>query len=313
MIGDLALFWQAAQKGRSNFSTVLTSISSIYRNMLYLHDICELLDQKPLITDPENPVRFPEVITEGITIEGISFHYPTHEKQVIQHLNLVLPAKKITALVGVNGAGKSTLIKLLCRFYDPETGRIKVDGINLRDMNQRDYQQQIGVLMQFPAQFYTSVEKNIAVSDDETISNTKKLIHSAKMAGAEDFIQKLPQGYETMLGTMFDGVDLSGGEWLRIALARAFYRDCSIFLLDEPTEGMDSWAEMAWFDHFRSIAKDKISLIITHRFTTAMQADIIHLIEDGKIIESGSHDALVAFDGKYADSWKKQMRLKAGA
>ena len=214
----------------------------------------------------------------------------------------------MTAIVGQNGSGKSTLIKLLCRFYDPQEGKIMVDGVDLREMELAALRRQITVLFQEPVHYHTTAAENIALGSLEEASDAQRIETAARAAGVDSIIRRLPQDYETVLGKWFGGTELSVGEWQRLALARAFFRDAAVIVLDEPTNAMDSWAETEWLGRFRGLTAGHTTLIITHRFTTAMHADIIHVMDEGRIIESGTHTCLVAAGGRYAASWRAQMR-----
>ena len=198
------------------------------------------------------------------------------------------------AIVCANGSGKSTLIKLLCRFYDPARGRITVDGVDVRDTAQRELRRNIAVMFQFPVRYHLTAGQNIAVGDLRGANGPSEIEAAARGAGAHEFIERLPGHYDTLLGRTFkDSVELSGGEWQRLALARAFLRQGQIVVLDEPTSFMDSWAEFDWLQRFRRLVHGRTALIITHRFTTAMQADIIHVMDRGRIVESGTHAELL--------------------
>ncbi len=226
----------------------------------------------------------------------------------LDRFSLTIPAGHTVALVGANGAGKSTLIKLLCRLYDPEAGAITLDGVNIREIPLEELRRQITVLFQQPIQYHTTAAENIALGNLAATPGDAEIVAAARAAGADTPIDRLPEGYDTVLGKMFGGADLSGGEWQRVALARAFLRPAPILVLDEPTSAMDSWAEAAWLERFRCLAHGRTVLMITHRFTTAMQADMIHVMEAGEIVESGRHDALLARGGLYAQSWSTQMK-----
>jgi len=225
-------------------------------------------------------------------------------------------AGTVAAIVGPNGAGKSTLVKLLCRLYDPDSGSIEVDGVDLRHLSLQELRQNITVLFQEPVQYAATVAENIGMSLAEGEAEVEakpeaeaRVERAARAAGAEVMISRLPKGYDTVLGTWFEGgTDLSVGEWQRIALARAFLRHAPIIVLDEPTSAMDSWAEADWLRRFRLLARGRTAMVITHRFTTAMYADVIHVMHDGCIVESGSHQELLAQGGRYAQSWTAQMR-----
>ncbi|MCI0528605.1 MAG: ATP-binding cassette domain-containing protein, partial [Nitrospira sp.] len=212
-------------------------------------------------------------------------------------------------IVGPNGAGKSTLLKLLCRFYDPEIGSVELDRIDIRTLSPEELRRQITILFQFPVSYQTTAGQNIALGDLTAEPGLSEIEATARDAGAHDFITRLPQGYDTLIGKWFaNGVELSGGEAQRIALARAFIRQAQIVILDEPTSFMDSWAEADWLARFRALIKGRTTIIITHRFTTAMQADIIHVMDQGQIVESGSHPELLAQGGRYAQSWTAQIQ-----
>jgi ATP-binding cassette, subfamily B, bacterial len=220
-------------------------------------------------------------------------------------LNLEVPAGQVAAIVGPNGAGKSTLIKLLCRFYDPEAGRVEINGVDLRELSTDTLRSRITVLFQEPVQYNASAAVNIAIGNGA--ERRADVEAAAQAAGADGPIARLPQGYDTLLGTWFEGgTDLSVGEWQRVALARAFLRRAPLVILDEPTSAMDSWAEADWLTRFRSLVAGRTAIIITHRFTTARYADVIHVMGDGHIVESGAHEELLAMGGRYARSWQAQ-------
>jgi ATP-binding cassette subfamily B protein len=222
---------------------------------------------------------------------------------------LTVPAGQIVAIVGANGAGKSTLLKLLCRFYDPEAGLIDLDGFDIRHLSLDELHRQITVLFQLPVFYHATAGQNIAIGDLKASPSAVEVEAAARGAGAHQFIARLPRGYDTLLGKWFaDGAELSGGEWQRIALARAFLRQAPIVVLDEPTSFMDSWAEARWLARFRTLVEGRTAIIITHRFTTAMQADMIHVMDEGQIVESGSHAELLAQAGLYAQSWRTQIQ-----
>jgi ATP-binding cassette subfamily B protein len=307
-LGDLALFFQAFSQGQSIVKDLLSNLGQIYRNSLFLGNLFEFLQIQPKIVEPRNPVPVPSTPKKGICFRQVTFRYPGTEEPVLDNFNLALPAGKIVAIVGDNGAGKSTLIKLLCRFYDPESGSIELDGIDLRNFSVKAFRRLITVLFQSPIPYYTTARENIRLGDISAASNSREIQAAAKASGIDDKINRLPLGYNTMLGKLFpEGTDLSGGQWQRLALARAFFRRAQIIILDEPTSAMDPWAEHDWLERFRSLASGRTAVVITHRFTLAMRADIIHVMRAGQIVESGTHDELLAQSGFYAQSWKDQM------
>lgn len=306
-LGDVALFYQAFSQGQRMMRTLLNSIGEMYRNVLFLENLFEFLALEPQITDPPRPVSPAHPPPHELRLEDVTFRYPGSERPALNSFNLDIPAGKIVALVGANGAGKSTLVKLICRFYDPEAGRVTLDGNDLRTLPLDWLYRQITVLFQEPVHFHTTAARNIATGDLSASPEMPEIEAAAQAAGADDPIRRLPRGYETVLGKWFGGAELSVGEWQRLALARAFLRKAAIVILDEPTSAMDSWAEADWLTRFRELVAGRTAIIITHRFTTAMHADIIHVMDSGHILESGNHEGLLAQGGRYAQSWRAQM------
>ncbi len=308
-LGDLALFYQAFNKGQSLMRSLLQNVGHIYSNSLFLGNLLEFLALKPKIADPVHPVRFPSCLRDAVAFENVSFRYPDSDRFALRDFSLRLPAGKITAIVGANGAGKSTLIKLLCRFYDPEEGHIRMDGIDLKDIPVEELRRAVTVLFQQPVHYNATVAENIAYGDIRRTPSADEIQDAAIAAGAITPVMGLKQGYDTHLGKWFrDGEELSVGEWQRIALARAFLRKSPLLLLDEPTSAMDSWAEADWMERLRENTQGRTVLIITHRFTTAMRADAIHVMVGGGIAESGRHAELIRMGGVYAASWQNIYR-----
>jgi len=308
-LGDLALFYQAFSRGQNLMRSLLRNVGQIYSSSLFLGNLFEFLELEPQIVDPPKPLPASSTLKEGIHFRRIRFRYPGSERVVLHDFDLTIPAGQIVALVGANGAGKSTLLKLLCRFYDPEAGSIELDGINIRHLSLDELYRQITVLFQLPVFYHATAGQNIAIGDLKASPGAVEIEAAARGAGAHEFIARLDRGYDTLLGKWFaDGTELSGGEWQRIALARAFLRQAPIVVLDEPTSFMDSWAEAKWLARFRMLVEGRTAIIITHRFTTAMQADVIHVMDEGQIVESGSHAELLAQAGLYAQSWRTQMQ-----
>ena len=306
-LGDLLLCFQAFQQCQILLRSLLEGAGKIYRSLLFVENLDDYLGLEPAILsgmsgEPGLPVK------DAIRFEKVSFTYPGVFHRALDGFDLEIPKGKVVALVGHNGAGKSTLIKLLCRFYDPDAGRISLDGVDLREMDQAALRRQITVLFQDPVHYHASVRENIAFADLDGLSDENRLRQAAHDAGALEPIERLPGGFEALLGKWFGGAELSGGEWQRIALARAFFRRASLIILDEPTSSMDSWAEQDWLGRFRTLTAGRTALMITHRFTTAMHADIIHVLDKGRVVESGTHTELVALAGAYASSWTAQMR-----
>lgn len=308
-IGDVVLFYQAFNQGQSIMRTLLSNVGQLYSDALFLEHLFNFLAFEPEVQNPENPVPVPTRLREGIHVREVSFRYPGSEQLALQQFSLFIPAGKIVAIVGPNGAGKSTFIKLLCRFYDPEEGAVLLDGVDIRRVDVEKLWRHTTVLFQFPLPYSGTVAESIAMGNVEAESDLERIKAAARAGGAHEFVMRLPKAYETMLGKQFSGgVDLSGGQWQRVALARAFYRQAPLVLLDEPTSFMDSWAETRWLQRFRQLMRGRTAVIVTHRFTTAMRADLIYVMDEGRIVERGSHDELLAQQGLYAASWAAQTR-----
>ena len=307
-LGDLALFYQAFNQGQRVMRSLLSNVGDTYRNLLFLENLFGFLGLEPKIVDPTHTDAQQAQITQGIEVQGVKFAYPGSQRVALKDFNISIPAGQIVALVGENGAGKSTLIKLLCRFYDPAQGKITFDGVDLKDFPLKSVRRLITVLFQQSVQYQDTVVNNIAFGDLAANPSLDEITNAARAAGADIPVNKLSKGYETVIGRWFGGGELSVGEWQRISLARAFLRKAQLIILDEPTSAMDSWAEADWLARFRDLVAGQTALIVTHRFTTAMQADIIHVMDNGRIVESGTHPELMALDGRYAQSWRQQTR-----
>lgn len=317
-LGDLALFYVAFSQGQQLIRSLLGGVGRLYYNVLFLGNLFAFLDLESRVVTPSAPRPFPEAVpgTRGLAVrfEGVGFSYPESARPALCALDLDLRPGEVAAIVGANGAGKSTLAKLLCRFYDPDAGRILLGGEDLRSLPLAQLRDSISVLLQEPVRYDTTVAGNIAVGPLGERAALDEIKIAARAAGAEELIARLPRGYETLLGRWFEGgVELSVGEWQRLALARAFLRPTPLIVLDEPTSAMDSWAEADWLQRLRSLAVGRTVLLITHRFSTAMQADVIHVMGGGRIVESGRHEDLVARAGAYASSWEAQARSRSAS
>ncbi len=307
-LGDLALFYQAFSRGQALMRTMLGSVGQIYANTLFLGNLFTFLDLQPKIVGPANPAKVPNPVETGIAFENVTFRYPGTDRPALESFDVFVPAGKVVAIVGPNGAGKSTLVKLLCRFYDPDSGRITVDGVDVREFDVEELRRAITVLFQLPLNYHATARECIALGEPDSRSSHEAVEAAARAAGAHEFLSELPAGYDTPLGKWFaDGSELSGGQWQRIAMARAYLKRSPIILLDEPTSFMDSWAEADWFERFRGLSEGRTALLITHRLSIAMRADLIMVLDDGAVVETGTHAELVDRGGLYAQSWTTQV------
>jgi len=306
-LGDLALLYAAFQQGLRLARELLQNLGELFQNTLFLGNLFDFLALEPQVVSPPTPAPVPVELHEGIRFQNVSFRYPDRQSLALRDFELFVPKGRLVAIVGPNGAGKSTLVKLLCRFYDPVTGSITIDGTDLRHFAVDELRQNITVLFQQPVHYNATARENIGLGDLSKLCEAGLVEAAAEAAGADTLIRRLPNGYENLLGHWFDkGVELSVGEWQRLALARAFVRHAPILILDEPTSAMDPWAEADWLQRFRDLAAGRTALIITHRFTTAMLADQIHVMDEGRVVESGSHHELIAGGGRYAEWWSAQ-------
>ena len=304
-LGELAMIYAAFNQGQGLMRTLLENAGQLYGNSLFLGNLFEFLALEPKIVAGEKNVQ---AVGAGISFRGVSFSYPEATTKALDDFTMTIPSGKIVAIVGPNGAGKSTLLKLLCRFYEVDEGAIEIDGRNLKEFAIDDLRRLITVLFQQPFHYNTTVRENIRYGDLKLEGTDAEIEAALRAAGAGEIVARLPDKEQTLLGRWFaGGTELSVGEWQRIALARAFLRRAPIIILDEPTSALDPWAEADWLERFRQLALGRTSIIITHRFTTAMHADVIHVMDRGRIVESGSHQKLITQNGLYAQSWSRQM------
>ena len=309
-LGELALIYAAFNQGQGLMRTLLENAGQLYGNSLFLGNLFEFLSLQPkIVCRTDTP---PEAeLNASIDFKRVSFTYPNASSKALDDFTITIPSGKIVAIVGPNGAGKSTLLKLLCRFYDPDEGNIEIDRRDLKVLAVDDLRRLITVLFQQPVHYNTTVRENVLYGDLRLAPSQAEIETAIAAAGADGVVSRLPEKDQTLLGRWFaGGTELSVGEWQRIALARAFLRRAPIIILDEPTSALDPWAEADWLERFRELARGRTSIIITHRFTTAMHADVIHVMDRGRIVESGSHDRLLEQRGLYAESWTQQTALR---
>ena len=307
-LGGLAMFFQAFSQGQKLMRSLLETLGEAVSNTLFMENLFEFLSVEPEIVDPEAPAPLTAPAPLAVAFRDVTFRYPSAGKPILQGFNLEIPAGQVAALLGVNGAGKSTLFKLLCRLYDPSEGGVEIGGRDIRSLELAELRRLVTVLFQEPVRYSETVRRNVELGDGDTEHSDDEIHAGIDAAGAQSLIGRLPNGIDTLLGSWFaGGTELSGGEWQRISLARAVLRDAQILLLDEPTSAMDSWAETDWVNRFRDLAHGRTAVIISHRLTTAMKADMIHVMERGRIVESGSHLELLKAGGRYAEAWRAQM------
>jgi ATP-binding cassette subfamily B protein len=305
--GTLTLLANAIREASSNLQQTFSTLSTIADQALFLTDLTAFFEMKPKVISKPNALPAPRPITRGFEFRNVSFRYPGSSRMVLQGFNFHLHPGERIALIGENGEGKTTIVKLLTRLYDPAEGQILLDGIDLREYDLEDLYREIGVIFQDFMRYEMTAQENIGVGLIDQVGNLPRLEQSARKSLAHDVIQRLPAKYEQMLGRRFEGgVDLSGGEWQKLALARAYLRDAQVLVLDEPTSALDARSEYEVFQRFAELTEGKMALFISHRFSTVRMADRIVVLENGRIAEEGNHDALTAQGGRYAEMFEMQ-------
>lgn len=308
-IGTLTFLAGAFDRMRNMLQQIMSRFSKITESAMYLQDLFDFFDIRSDIKSAADAVPFPAQVREGFTFEKVSFKYPGSQKWAIRDLSFHLPAGKKLALVGENGAGKTTLVKLLARLYEPDSGRILVDGIDLRKVELESLRENIGIIFQDYVRFNLTAGENIAIGNIKEKDRLDKIRQAAEKSLADPVIQELPEKYEQMLGKRFhDGMELSGGQWQKIALGRAYLRDAQLLILDEPTASLDARAEKEVFDRFTELIAGKTAVLISHRFSTVRMADLILFLEKGALLEMGTHHSLLEAQGKYAELFHLQAQ-----
>jgi ATP-binding cassette subfamily B protein len=306
-IGALTFLAGAIQQASSNIEQMFSTFAGIGDQALFLTDLLAFFNMKPTIQSKPNALRAPRPIRRGVEFRNVSFSYPGNSRRVLDCINFQLHTNERLALIGENGQGKTTIVKLITRLYDPTEGEILLDGVDLRDYDLEDLHREIGVIFQDFMRYEMTVRENVAVGRIEEIDNLELLKSAAEKSLADHTIERLPQAYDQMLGRRFEqGVDLSGGEWQKVALARAYLRDAQLLILDEPTAALDARSEFEVFHRFAELTAGKMALFISHRFSTVRSADRILVLENGRIVEEGTHDQLASLGGRYAEMFEMQ-------
>ncbi|HEX4309930.1 MAG TPA: ABC transporter ATP-binding protein [Acidobacteriaceae bacterium] len=306
-IGIFYLITTAIQQASGNLQQAFSTASGIADQALFLTDLIGFFELKPIVQSKPNALPAPRPIRRGFEFRNVSFAYPGTERRVLKDFNFTIEPGQRVALIGENGQGKTTVVKLITRLYDPTEGEILLDGVDLRDYSLDDLHREMGVIFQDFMRYEMTVRENIGVGHVEVPHTDADIELAAQKSLAAEVVKKLPAGYDQMLGRRFvTGVDLSGGEWQRIALARAYLRDAQLLILDEPTAALDARSELEVFERFAELTLGKMALLISHRFSTVRMADRIVVLAGGRLVEEGTHQQLIALGGRYAEMFEMQ-------
>ena len=308
-LGDLVLYYTAVQRGSVFLHELLSGLASLYEDNLFLSSFEEFLSLPTRVTAPQRPAAVPRPIREGLVVESVRFRYPRRAQRTLDGVSLAIRPGEVVALVGENGAGKTTLVKILCRLYDPEEGRVLLDGVPINQLEVGELRRLMTVAFQDSARYNLTVRENITLGDLQAAPDENRLARATRLAGAASVIERLPGGYQALLGHWLEGgYELSAGEWQRVALARTLWRDTWLVILDEPTSAMDAEAEARFWEDLRPELRGRAALLISHRFSTVRQADRIYVLDEGRVIEEGRHEDLMARAGRYAQLYSLQAR-----
>ena len=308
-LGDLVLFLLLFRRAESSGREFVSALSALYDHQLFLTQLFDFFAVEPALIPPATPTPIPHPVREGIRFHKVGFSYPSNHEATLTEVDFELPAGKVTAIVGENGSGKTSLIKLLCRLYDPDAGRVTLDGIDIREFDPAAYRRLFSVIFQDYARYAETAGENIRFGDIEASPDDPRISHAADLGGASAFIRELPKGMETPLTRLFDdGRELSLGQWQRVALSRAFFPKSQFIIMDEPTSAVDPRAEAELFENFTERLEGRGALIISHRLSTIRMADRIYMLDKGRVLEAGTHEELVARNGRYANLFARQAK-----
>ena len=313
-VGELTMYAGAISVFQGSVGMFLSHVSEGFVNGLYLRHFFEFLDRRPSIqlAEPDRARSVPARLERGIELRHVSFRYPGTDRMVLQDLDLHIRPGETVAVVGENGSGKTTLVKLLTRLYDPTDGEVLLDGRDICEYDLDDLRRHTTAIFQDYCTYHMSARDNVALGRIEKRGDLGVIQEAAERGQAAQLIESLPSGYDTVLGRRFEGgVDLSGGEWQKIALSRAFMRDAQILILDEPSAALDVETEYEMYLHFAELTRDRTALLISHRFTTVRMADRMVVLDGGRIVEDGSHEVLMRQGGRYAGMFTAQARRYA--
>ena len=306
-IGGMTFYIALLRQSQTTFQSLFSGVNGLLENGMFMTNLVEFFAIQPIIHSPEHPVPVPDPMVQGITFHNVSFRYPDHTQWTLRDISFTIRAGETMALVGLNGAGKTTLVKLLTRLYDPTEGYISIDGIDIRQFALEDLNRHIGVIFQDFVRYQMTLADNIGFGNIAERDNAARIVRAAVDGGADEIAAELANGYDTMLGRQFQqGRELSGGQWQKIALSRAFMRDGGILILDEPTSALDAQREHEVFVGFRELTTGRTAILISHRFSTVRIADRIAVLADGRLAELGTHAELIANNQGYAQLFEMQ-------
>lgn len=311
MIGDYSLYTNALSSIATCVATLISTSATIYEGTLFIDNLITFMKtERRVKAIAEVPRRLERGVPHTIVFENVSFSYPGTDRKVIDNVNLTFRPGETVVLVGLNGAGKTTLLKLLTRLYDPTEGRILLDGVDIREFEPRELYDMFGIIFQDFGKYACTVSENIMFGEVDRPLDDKRIAEAAKASNAEEFIGALPEGFDTPLMRIFEktGIELSGGQWQKLAIARAFYSDSDVLILDEPTAALDAIAEQEIYNQFEALRKDKTTIFVSHRLSSATTASKIVVLEYGKVIEEGTHKELMALEGKYHQLFTTQAK-----